>query len=93
MLRVSLLFTVSVLGIAMITSCGDDDDSDPGGDSAATITLDVSGSFAAGEALRNAQTGASATVADDGTVTLEASSGDVVLLERAASTPAPFSWD
>ncbi|MEL6340564.1 MAG: alpha-amylase [Myxococcota bacterium] len=93
MLRAVVSFTVSVVAAAILMSCGDDDEPGPGSDGAATVTVDVSGSFTAGEALRDANTGASATVSDNGTVSFPAESGDVLLVERVSSTPAPFSWD
>ncbi|MCB9529977.1 MAG: alpha-amylase [Myxococcales bacterium] len=59
------------------------------------LTVDVSSVFAPGAAVRDAYTGALATVAADGTVTVAVPPGGAALIEAADTDPAawPFDWD
>lgn len=52
-----------------------------------TITLDVSSAFSEGVELRDAYTGNTAEVSDDGTVTFKASDKGVILIEKASFKP------
>jgi alpha-amylase len=57
------------------------------------VTLDVSAVFPAGTAVRDAYTGATATVSGSGSLTVTPGAEGVVLLERDGATPTAFRWD
>jgi alpha-amylase len=57
------------------------------------VTVDVTGTFAAGTTVRDGYSGRTAVVGADGKVTVDADPSGVILLERDASAATPFSWD
>lgn len=59
------------------------------------LVIDVGDVFEAGDDVRDAYTGARATVGADGTVTVAVPAGGVALIERADTDAAawPFDWD
>lgn len=59
------------------------------------FTITLAPAFAPGTAVREAYTGATATVADDGTVSVDIPAGGVALFERADTDldAWPFDWD
>ncbi len=59
---------------------------------AGTITVDVHTAFPAGTTVRDSYSGATATVATDGTVSLVPADAGVVLLEKADAPPSAFTW-
>ncbi len=74
-------------------ACGSDDSTDPMPDG--TVGINVASVFPAGTEVRDAYTGVTATVDDDGNAFFVPGPESVVLIERAAdaqSTPA-FTWD
>jgi len=56
------------------------------------LTLDLSSVFPAGTALRDQYSGAAATVASSGSVTITPDASGVVLFERAGAAATSFSW-
>src|SRR5712691_11401219 len=56
------------------------------------LTLDLSSVFPAGTALRDQYSGAAATVASSGSVTITPDASGVVLFERDGATATSFSW-
>lgn len=59
----------------------------------ATVDLDVSAVFASGARVKDAYSGSTGTVGANGMVSLEVHPSGLVLLERADSTDATFTWD
>ncbi|MGZ6142390.1 MAG: alpha-amylase [Myxococcales bacterium] len=56
------------------------------------LTLNVSGAFAAGTAVRDQYGGGTATVKGDGTITVTPDPNGVVLLEQDGAQASPFTW-
>ncbi len=92
-LRASPASGLLLLGALAFAACSDD--TSGGGGSASTVQVDVTGVFAAGQALRDAYSDTPYVVAEDGSVTVDAGEAGVVLLERdeAPGSEASFSWD
>lgn len=57
------------------------------------LAFKVGGTFAPGSAVRDHYTGATATVAADGSVTVTPHANGVVLLEQDGAAATPFRWD
>jgi len=72
---------------------GDGGNPDAGDPVVATTTVDVTGVFEAGAPLRDAYSGRTLTVGDDGRVEVPLGPRKVALLERDGSEATPFSWD
>ncbi len=87
-LRRALLVTL----LAALAGCGSSNDGGGGWKPGQPLTLDVTGVFPAGTALRDASSGAKATVSAQGSVTITPDSSGVLLLERDSSTPVPTDW-
>jgi alpha-amylase len=82
------MMKASWLAALLLLSCSSKSDWQPG----QPLTLDVSGAFAAGTALRDRYGGSSATVSPSGSVTLTPDAAGVVLLERDGAQPTAFNW-
>jgi alpha-amylase len=95
-LGTAALLVTGLLALA----CGDDENGANGngngngnGTVVATTTVDVTGVFEPGAQLRDAYSGRSLTVGDDGRVEVPLGETKVALLERDGAEPTPFSWD
>jgi alpha-amylase len=93
-------FALLLLSLAACGSsggaAGPDAPAGAGPDAAVTpggpVTVNVASVFPAGTALKNAMTGASLTVAADGTVTVTPDASGVFLLEKDGAVATPFDW-
>ena len=95
-LRAAALLATGLLVAAGTTACGDDENGANGngnGTVVARTTVDVTGVFEPGAALRDAYSGRSLTVGNDGRVEVPLGETKVALLERDGAEPTPFSWD
>lgn len=94
----SVSIAVAVCTAMCIGTIGCSDDEEASGPEpipAGAIGIDVSSVFEAGTAVRDAYTGAAATVRDDGKAYFVPGEESVVLIERAddASSMPDFTWD
>lgn len=104
--RAATLLAAGLIALAGPWACGDDEGNgvvngtgngvENGGEPepiVATTTVDVTGVFEPGALLRDAYSGRSLTVGDDGRVEVPLTAAKVALLERDDAEPTPFSWD